>query len=51
LGRHSVALPWSGGKDCVAPRGAPTGNAARPDPCHRCGVGHGAVVPRPLPWR
>jgi hypothetical protein len=69
LGRHSVARPCSGGKDCVAPIGAPAGiapigaplgnapigaprgNAARPDPCRRCGVGHGAVVPRPLLWR
>jgi hypothetical protein len=30
---------------------ARTASAARPDPCRRCGVGHGAVVPRPLPWR
>jgi hypothetical protein len=50
VGRHPVARPHGDCKDCVAPLGAPTGNAARPDPCCRWGVGHGAVQPTPLPW-
>jgi hypothetical protein len=50
VGRHPVARPHGGCKDCVALSGAPMGHAARPDPCCRRGVGHGAVQPTPLPW-
>ena len=46
VGRQLVARPHGGCKDCVAPRGAPTGHAARPDPCSRWGWGMVRWSPR-----
>jgi len=39
VGHRPSAPRLSGGKDCAAPRGAPLGSAARPDPCCRLGGG------------
>jgi hypothetical protein len=49
VGHRPSAPRLSGCKDCAAPRGAPLGSAARPDPCCRlgggqCGGAHGVAL-------